>query len=109
LPLHYGSAVADPAGTPVTLVNPIDEDNPNVVIGKIIAAILGIVGSLALLMFVYGGLTWMTAAGNKDRVTKGKDVLVWATLGLVVIFSSYALINFILSGLGVNNDTSPDP
>ena len=35
----------------------------------------------------------MTAAGNQEKVTKGRDVLVWAAVGLFIIFSSYALVN----------------
>lgn len=68
-------------------------------IGQVINAILGVVGSLALLMFVYGGLTWMTAAGNEEKIKKGKGILMWATIGLVVIFTSYAVLKFIISVL----------
>jgi uncharacterized membrane protein YjfL (UPF0719 family) len=69
------------------------------VIGNIITAVLGIVGSLALVMFIFGGLTWMTAAGNTERVTKGKNILIWATIGLIVIFTSYALVEFVIKGI----------
>lgn len=91
------------SGGVVTLNPPIaNATNPNILIGKVIQAVLSIVGSLALLMFVYGGLTWMMAAGNNERVQKGKDILMWATVGLVVIFSAYAAVRFIFTGLGVS-------
>ncbi len=70
-----------------------------VLIRNIITAVLGIVGSLALLMFIYGGFTWMMSGGNSESVKKGKDILVWAAIGLVVIFSSYALVKFVLESL----------
>lgn len=96
------------AGTVVSggLPNPINAGKPapvswQIVIGRIIQAILGIVGSLALVMFVYGGFVWMMAAGNNEAIQKGKNVLVWATVGLIVIFSSYALVNMVFTGLGV--------
>lgn len=89
---------ADPAN-PVTLTNPMGTSDPDIIIGKIIGAILGVVGSLALVMFIYGGFTWMTAAGSSEKVKKGKDILIWAVLGLVVIFASYAIVRFVLSGL----------
>ena len=38
----------------------------------------------------------MTAAGSNEKVQKGKDILIWATVGLVIIFTSYALIRFVL-------------
>lgn len=86
----------------VTLKNPLGENiTPQIFIGKIIKAILGIVGSLALLMFIWGGFQWMTAAGNAEKVEKGKQILVWATIGLIVIFTSYALVKFVFTSLGV--------
>lgn len=84
----------------VTLNNPLPTDNIPQIIGKVINAALGIVGSLALLMFIFGGITWMTAAGNEQSVTKGKNIIIWAALGLVVIFSSYAIVKLVLQAIG---------
>lgn len=88
------------SGDTVSLENPLtgtaDEPNINLIIGKAINGVLGVVGSIALVMVIYGGLTWMLAAGNQTRVQKGKDILVWAVVGLVVIFSAYALVRFLL-------------
>lgn len=66
-------------------------------IGKVIKAALGIVGSLALLMFIYGGFMWMLSGGNEKMIEKGKTTLMWAALGLVLIFTSYALVNFVIT------------
>ena len=85
----------------VCLDNPLGIDSPQEFIGRIIRAILGIVGSLALVMFVYGGFNIMTAAGTAEKVEKGKQILVWATIGLIVIFTSYALVKFVFTSLGV--------
>lgn len=82
------------------LTNPLGEgaDIPEI-IARVIKAVLGMVGSIGLLMFVYGGFLWLTAGGNEDRVKKGREVLVWATLGLLVIFSAYAILNFVIGAL----------
>ncbi|NCT54338.1 hypothetical protein GW758_00050, partial [Candidatus Falkowbacteria bacterium] len=66
-------------------------------VGRVINSLMGIVGSLALLMFVYGGLIWMTSSGSQDKVKKGKDILLWSAVGLIVIFGAYALTKFIIS------------
>ncbi|MEA3248929.1 MAG: pilin [Patescibacteria group bacterium] len=71
-----------------------------VIIGNIIRGLIGISGVLALAMFVYGGFMWMTSAGNKERVDKAKNTVVWSVLGLILIFASYALVSFVLSALG---------
>lgn len=87
------------AGT-TNLVNPLGAiETPQALIGKIINAVMGLIGSIALLMFIYGGFTWLTSAGNTEKVKKGKDILVWAAIGLVFIFSSYALVNFIINSI----------
>ncbi|MDO8261358.1 MAG: pilin, partial [Candidatus Magasanikbacteria bacterium] len=98
------SGVGTPGGD-VCIENPLTGDStqtePAVLIGSIINAVMGVVGSLALAMFIYGGFMWMLSAGNDQRVQKGKDILTWATLGLIVIFSSYALVKLVFEGLGV--------
>jgi TRAP-type C4-dicarboxylate transport system permease small subunit len=87
--------------TVVKLSNPLGTTTSiQILIGKVIDAVLGVVGSLALLMFIYGGFTWMTASGNEQSVTKGKNILMWAAVGLVVIFLSYALVKFIIKAIG---------
>jgi len=48
-------------------------------------------------MFIYGGITWMLSAGNQEQVTKGKNILIWAAAGIVIIFTSYALVKFVLT------------
>ena len=83
--------------TPTALANPLgDIKTPTQLIGKIIYAILGLTGAIALVMFIWGGLQWMTAAGSPEKVTKGRDTLMWAVLGLVIIFSSYAVLKAVL-------------
>jgi Zn-dependent protease with chaperone function len=72
---------------------------PQVIVGRIIDIILGMVGSLALLMFVYGGIVWMTSSGSPEKVKKGKNILVWSILGLAIIFFSYAMVKFVIVGI----------
>ncbi len=81
------------------LENPLGETDIRVIIGRVISALLGFSGALALLMFVWGGITWLTSGGNETRIKKGKDTLLWATIGLVVIFTSYAIVRAIVTAL----------
>lgn len=77
------------------LPNPLSTDDPRVFIGQIIKAILGASGSIALLMFVYGGLVYLTAQGESERIQRAKNTLVWAIMGLAVIFGSYAFLTYL--------------
>lgn len=88
------------------LYNPLDPDNTKTVtiatiIGRLISAILGITGSIALLMFVYGGFLWLISAGEADKVKKGKEVMKWAVLGIVVIVGAYAIVHAIVTALEI--------
>ena len=99
VPIFVDALSTSGAGGKVSIHNPIDTNTPQELIGKVISAVLGISGSLALLMFIYGGFTWMLSGGNAEKVTKGKNTLVWASIGLIVIFSSYAMVNTLFKGL----------
>jgi len=57
--------------------------------------VLFVTGGVALIMFVIGGFMWMTAAGNPEKIKKGKDTLMWAILGIILIFSSYSILRAI--------------
>ena len=82
-----------------TLNDPLGGRDIPELAGDIIGYILGLVGVLALVMFVYGGILWMTSAGSAEKIKKGKDTIVWAILGLALIFFSYAMVEFILKAL----------
>lgn len=63
---------------------------------NVVTIIYGVAGSLALAFFIYGGIMWLISGGNPDRVKKGTEIIKNAVIGLVIIFTSYMIINFIL-------------
>jgi len=92
-------------GGTVSLPNPLGTGNPSIptLLGSIINSVLGVIGSLALVMFIYGGAIWMLSGGNQERVTKGKQIIIWAALGIIIIFSAYALAKFLLTTVTMTN------
>jgi len=65
-------ALTNPTTEGVSLTNPLTNplgnvSSPQILIGRVINGILSVVGSLALVMFIYGGLLWMTSAGSNQR------------------------------------------
>lgn len=63
--------------------------------GYIIGLVLSFIGILFLGLIIYAGIMWMTAAGNEQQVTKSKDLIVNAIIGLIVIFAAYAITAYI--------------
>jgi hypothetical protein len=94
--------VEPPAQESIQLEPPFGQERvePNVfiqqIIGRVIRWALGITGSIALLMFVYGGFLWLTSGGRDDKIDMGKKIIVWSSIGLVVIFMSYAITSLVL-------------
>ena len=82
-----------------TLPNPLPSADPNELVANIIRTALGVVGALALVMFIYGGFTLLISGGSQERVKKGRDVLMWATIGLIVVFGSYGITEAIFKAL----------
>lgn len=66
--------------------------------------LFGIVGALALLFFIYGGFTLILSRGAPDSVKKGKDIMVAAIVGLIIVFGAYMLVRFLGSSLGVRGE-----
>lgn len=71
--------------------------------------ILGISGSAALFVFVYGGFKWLLSRGESKWIEEGKAAMTAGAIGLVIIFGSYAALNFIISGLTTPAGTTPTP
>lgn len=71
---------------------------------KFVSYLFTIVGALALLAFIYGGFTLILSQGSSDQVKKGKDILVAAVIGLVIVFSAYMLVRFLGTAVGLKTD-----
>lgn len=76
-------------------LNPLGPITIQQYLGRIIKLALGVIGSIAFVMFIYGGVMWMAAGGNSEREGKAFKTLFWAGMGVVVILASYALVDFV--------------
>ena len=71
-----------------------------VILSNLINAVMGFLGSVTLLVFVYGGFLWLISAGSPEKIKKGSQAMLWAVVGLFLIFGSYAIMGIILQGIG---------
>ncbi|MBI5152505.1 hypothetical protein HZA39_03150 [Candidatus Peregrinibacteria bacterium] len=63
---------------------------------KIVNFALGFLGLIAIVIIIYGGVRYVTSAGESEGVEKGKKSIMYAAIGLIIIISSYAIVNTIL-------------
>ncbi len=82
------------------LSNPFGSDTPSepiYIIARITQAVLGVVGAITLLVFIYGGFKLIFSGGNEEKINKGRSTLLWAVIGLAIILSSYAILDYTFS------------
>ncbi|MCX6714244.1 MAG: pilin [Candidatus Uhrbacteria bacterium] len=90
LPQLASAELINPLGSGITIES---------FIGRLIKFLLGLSGSVALLMFVWGGFQYLWSGGDPKKVEKGKETLKNAVLGIVIIFFAYTLVNSLIKVL----------
>ncbi|MFA6549838.1 MAG: hypothetical protein WCT36_00590 [Candidatus Gracilibacteria bacterium] len=89
------------------MLNPSDQ--PGVVAGstggtgdlrvlaiRIINYVLGFLGLIAVAMIIFGGITYVTAAGEQGKVDSAKKIIMYAVVGLIIVILSYAIVSTVL-------------
>jgi len=85
----------------------LSTDNLQTSTGKFIQSALLLVGTVFLGLMVYGGFTWMTARGEEDKITKAKETVIAASIGIGIILAAYAVTAFITTNLINEAGNSP--
>lgn len=64
---------------------------------QIINFVLGFLGLIAVIMVIYGGFLYVSAAGNQEKIEQGKKIIMYTIAGIIVILLSFAIINTVLT------------
>lgn len=74
------------------------DEKPNlaVTVGKIIQGLLSLLGIVFMGYIIYAGSIWITARGEEERITKAKAIIRNSIIGLIIVFSAYAITAFVL-------------
>jgi lysylphosphatidylglycerol synthetase-like protein (DUF2156 family) len=64
-------------------------------LGVVANVILSILGIIFIILIIFGGIQWMTAGGNEDKVKKAQDRIKSAVIGLVITLSAFAIWSLI--------------
>ncbi len=60
---------------------------------------LGFLGLIAVVMIIYAGVLLVTGQGEEEQINKGKKIILWAAIGILVIMLSYAIVR-VITGAG---------
>jgi cytochrome bd-type quinol oxidase subunit 2 len=73
-----------------------NNDSLELKISLIIQAALGLLGVLFIVLTIYAGITWMTAAGNEESIKKAATTLKHNVVGLIIVLLAYVISIFII-------------
>ena len=73
--------------------------NSNDLMNTIINVVIGLIGFVAVIVIILGGVQYTTSAGDSSKVKKAKDTIMYGIIGLVIALMAYSIVNFILSNV----------
>ena len=85
----------------MTIDNPIPGSTLTSIIGGLIDFLLTIALIICPLMIVIGGFYFITAGGDPAKATKGRKIMIYAVIGLVIILISKGLVTAVKKAVGV--------
>ena len=71
-------------------------------ISNVLVVLTVTAGIAFVLMFLLGGLNWITAGGDKGKIDKAKSMMTNGAIGLIVIAVSYAVAWIVGKALGLD-------
>lgn len=95
-PLANGIDCAQPDGTPTELIG---DDGVFTTITNIL---LFLVGLIAVIMLIIGGIRYAISGGDQSAVTAAKNTILYAIVGIIVAFMAYAIVQFVSDQLAEN-------
>ncbi len=69
------------------------------IVATVISAFLALLGIIFVVLILIAGYNWMTALGDEEKVTKAKNTLQRAIIGLIIIVAAYAITYFVFNKL----------
>ena len=82
---------------PNTIENAGDLD---ITIGNILNIIIGSLGVIAVIVIIIGGVLYMTSSGDRGKVKKAKDTILYGVIGLIICVLAAAIVNFVIANVG---------
>lgn len=71
-------------------------DSLGVIVKNVVNALLYVIGALAVIMLIWGGIRYTTSGGNANSVTAAKNTILYAVIGLIVAILAYAIVNWVI-------------
>jgi hypothetical protein len=90
--LFAASSKIDPGS--IGIANPVKDANG--AFASILNVAYGAAGIVCVIVIIYGGFIYTTSDGNATNVKRGKDAILGAVIGIIVVIMAFAITQFIL-------------
>lgn len=68
-------------------------------IKTVVNILLFVLGAIAVIMIVIGGIRYALSGGDSSAITAAKNTILYAVIGLVVAVLAYAIVDFVLGAI----------
>ena len=75
-------------------------DGGAAIVPRVINLMLFIVGILAVIMLIWGGIRYVISGGDATKVKDAKNTILYAIVGLIVAILGYAVVNWVIGVVG---------
>jgi hypothetical protein len=109
VPAYVSAAPPPPPVEPTQSIqdglNSVDSSNPatrrplSERIREVVNVILFVLGAIAVIMIIIGGIRYVVSAGDSGAITGAKNTILYAVIGLVVALLAFAIVNFVVNSL----------
>ena len=72
------------------------------VIGGLVSTATPIIVALALLFFFWGLAIYILNAGNEEKKSQGKSIMLWGVIAIFVILSIFGLVKMLQNTFGID-------
>lgn len=91
-----GGEEGEEGGGSSSICGAAEQDKAPDIIKNVINLILTVLGMIAVIMIIIGGIRYTTSNGDASGIKGAKDTILYAVVGLIVAILSYAIVNFVL-------------
>ena len=104
LPVAGATAILTPTDNPEAVSSATGgQGSLRALILTIVNYFLGFLGLLAVVMVIYGGVTYVSSAGNEEAVGKAKKIIMYSLIGIIIILLSFVVVRAVL-GAGTGTE-----
>lgn len=85
--------------SPAECAQPKEEREVGSSVTQIVNVVLGVLGVVAVLVIIIGGIMYVTSTGDASMITRAKNMIQYAIIGLIISLLAWAIVNFVVGNV----------